>query len=200
MAICREKPVYLPPLESLGLDPLSDLPSLSSQGESLAKMTEDQAMIKITEDVKEFFTVRDLDEAEAYFTTLPAVHHFRLVDKLTSSAVEKKEADVQLVADLFSCAVSKKLVSSAAMDEGLVPITEMIEDIAIDAPKAYAFLSTIIKSTALAEERQTALALKSMASDELLPLLIYLFNFGKKQEAKQKEQEVRRQEEELMRK
>ena len=143
----------------------------NDEEESPGEMTEDQAMTKIAEDLKEFFAVRNLDEAEAYFTALPVVHHFRLVDKLASSAVEQKEADVQLVADFFSLAVSKELVSSSAIEEGLTPTTEIIEDIAIDAPKAYTFLAMIINATGLAEERRRALASKSSASEELLALL-----------------------------
>ena len=71
-------------------------------------------MIKIAEDLREFLAVRNLDEAEVYFTALPAIHHFRLVDKLASLGVERKEGDAQLVADFFSLVVSKGLVSSTA--------------------------------------------------------------------------------------
>lgn len=64
-------------------------------------MPDDQAQKKIQEDVKEFFAVRSLDEADVYFTALPAQHHSKLIDKLVSSAVESKEADAKLAADLF---------------------------------------------------------------------------------------------------
>lgn len=145
--------------------------SENEEDETPAEMTGDQAMKKIAEDLKEFFAVRNLDEAEVYFTGLPAVHHFRLVDNFTSSAVEAKEADAQLVANLFSRAVTKELCTSASFEEGLSPIAEIIDDIAIDAPKAFSLFATVVKAAGLDEERRARLASKSMDSDKLLALL-----------------------------
>lgn len=134
-------------------------------------MTEDEALKKIAEDSKEFFGVRNLDEAEVYFTNLPPVHHFRLVDKLASSAVENKELEAQLVADFFARAASKKLCTATAFEEGLSPISELIDDIAIDAPKAFTLFAIIVKGAGLDEDRRTRLASKSMDNDRLLALL-----------------------------
>ena len=86
----------------------------NDEEESPIEMTEDQAMTKIAENLKEF-TVRNLDEGEDY-TALPVVHHSRLVDKLTSSAVKQKETDAQLATDFFNRAVSKELVSSTTIE------------------------------------------------------------------------------------
>jgi translation initiation factor 4G len=134
-------------------------------------MTEEQAKKKIAEDSKEFFAVRNLDEAEVYFTNLPAAHHFKLVDKFASTAVELKEPDAQLVADLFARVVSKEMCAPAAFEEGLSPIAEIIDDIAIDAPKAPSLFAIVVKGAGLDEERRTRLASKSMDSDTLLALL-----------------------------
>lgn len=139
--------------------------------EAAAEMTEEQANKKIAEDLKEFFAVRNLDEAEVYFTSLPAIHHFRLVDKFTSRAVEAKEADGQLLADFFARAVEKSLCSSAAFEEGLTPIAEIIDDIAIDAPKAMSIYVKVVKSAQLTEEQRTRLSSKSLDGDQLLALL-----------------------------
>ena len=65
-------------------------------------MTEAEATTRI-KDSKEFFRVRELDEAEVYFTKLPSEHWHKLV----STAIESKAADAQLVADLFTRAVSR---------------------------------------------------------------------------------------------
>lgn len=48
-------------------------------------MTEAEAKARIDEDSKEFFSIRDLNEAEVYFTKLPVEHRPRLVDKLVFS-------------------------------------------------------------------------------------------------------------------
>ncbi|KAG1746339.1 hypothetical protein EDB19DRAFT_1688939, partial [Suillus lakei] len=64
-------------------------------------MSEADAKKKIDEDVKEFFAVRNLKEADDYFTDLPYEHRFRLVDKLVASALESKEMDARLVGGFF---------------------------------------------------------------------------------------------------
>jgi translation initiation factor 4G len=47
----------------------------------------------------------------------------------------------------------------------------MIDDIAIDAPKAFELFVTIIKGASLDEERQSRLASKSMDSEKILAML-----------------------------
>ena len=147
------------------------LESENSEDEATLEMTEDEAMKKIAEDSKEFFGVRSLDEAEVYFTTLSPVHHFRLVQTLASSAVEDKESEAQLVANFFYRAASKKLCAAAAFEDGFLPISESIDDIAIDAPKAFPLFAIMVKGAGLDEERRTRLASNSVDSDKLLALL-----------------------------
>jgi translation initiation factor 4G len=138
---------------------------------TLAEMSDEAAKKKIDEDSKELFGVRNLAEAEVYFSALPAQHHHKLVDKLVSTAVESKEVDAQLVSDLFAIAASKNLCSPAAFEEGLVPTAELIEDIAIDAPKAFELFATMVKGASLDGERRSRLASRSEASEKLLLLL-----------------------------
>ncbi|KAG6880510.1 hypothetical protein C0993_006144, partial [Termitomyces sp. T159_Od127] len=129
------------------------------------------AVKKIEEDMKEFFAVRNLDEAEVCLASLPAAHHFRLVDKFTARAIEAKEAEAQLVAELFVRAVEKELVAPEAFEAGFLPIAEVIDDVAIDAPKAFVYFAKVVKSAGLDEERRARLAAKSMDEQKLLDLL-----------------------------
>jgi len=141
------------------------------EASALSEINEEAADAKIKEDVKEFFNVRNLDEAEVYFNTLPPQHHHSLVNQLASSAVESKEPDAKLVADLFTRAKNKGLCSPDAFEEGLTPTAEIIEDIAIDAPKAWTLFVTMVNGAELDEEHRTRLASKSTDSDKLLGLL-----------------------------
>uniref|UniRef100_D8Q9Y9 MI domain-containing protein n=2 Tax=Schizophyllum commune (strain H4-8 / FGSC 9210) TaxID=578458 RepID=D8Q9Y9_SCHCM len=134
-------------------------------------MSEDAAKKKVEEDVKEFFAIRNMEEAENYFTTLPANHHHLLIDKLVTQAMDRKEADVKLVGDLFTHALGKKLVSTEALEEGIAPTMEFIEDIAIDVPKAWDFMATLVKAACFDEETRTRLANKSSNADKMLSLL-----------------------------
>ncbi|KAF8817033.1 hypothetical protein BYT27DRAFT_7075594 [Phlegmacium glaucopus] len=139
--------------------------------EASIEMTEEMALKKVNEDLKEFFSVRNLEEAEVYFSSLPSRHHHLLVDKFVSSAVESKEDDAKLVSQLFAIAVSKELCSAASFEQGLSPVAEIIDDIAIDAPKALQFLAIMVKGADLDQERVSNLASKSMDSDKFLALL-----------------------------
>ncbi|KAJ3966054.1 armadillo-type protein [Lentinula raphanica] len=118
------------------------------------EMSEQEAKKKISEDVKEFFAVRNIDEAE-----------------LVNHAIESKEADARLVGDLFQRAASKQLCSSSALEEGFLGVAEFLDDIAIDAPKATDLLAIMIKGADLGEEQRTNIASKSVENgDKLLKL------------------------------
>ncbi|KAF9560955.1 hypothetical protein CPC08DRAFT_455778 [Agrocybe pediades] len=165
----RSKPLETETAETSS--PAAESESGSSEDEAVPDMSEADADKKIKEDIQEFFGVRNLEEAEVYFSKLPSQFHHRLVDKLVSKAVESKEADAKLVSEFFELAATKELCSPAAFEEGFMPIAELIDDIAIDAPKALQLFALMLKGAKLDEERRTKLASKSMDSEKLLGLL-----------------------------
>jgi translation initiation factor 4G len=133
----------------------------SPEEEPQAEMSEADAKRKLSEDLKEFKSVRNLDEAEDYFISLPHYHHALLVEQFVSFAVESKETDAQLVADLFARAVNKSLCSSSAFEEGFGLVSEFIGDVAIDAPKAPNYFALMVKASGLGDEERTRVAQKS---------------------------------------
>ncbi|KAH9485515.1 Eukaryotic translation initiation factor 4 gamma [Psilocybe cubensis] len=167
----RSKPVESEATELETASPVAGSESDSDEeAASEVEMSEADALKKIKEDLKEFFAVRNLEEAEVYFK-IPAQHHHTLVDKFVSSAVESKEADAKLVSDFFEAAASKELCTAQAFEDGFTPIAEVIDDIAIDAPKAFQLFALMIKGAKLDDDRRQRLASKSMDSDKLLALL-----------------------------
>jgi translation initiation factor 4G len=124
-------------------------------------MSEADAKKKIDEDMKEFFAVRNLEEADVYFADLPHEHRFRLVDKLVASALERKEADARLVGELFARAESNGLCTLGVFEEGFMPMAEFLDDIAIDAPKAYDNMAIMLKGAGFENEPER---LKRIAS------------------------------------
>ena len=86
-------------------------------------------------------------------------------------AIESKEADAQLVADLLERGRSKGMCSPAALEEGFMPTAELLDDIAIDAPKAFDLMAIMMKGANFDEEQQSRIAGKSMDNDKLLKLL-----------------------------
>ncbi|PBK74050.1 hypothetical protein ARMSODRAFT_569249 [Armillaria solidipes] len=133
-------------------------------------MTDREAKKRIAEDIKEFSAVRNLDEAEVYFTQLSAKHHPLLVDKLISFAVESNEADAQLVAQLFSRASTKNLCTIADFESGFAGVLEFLDDIAIDTPTAFKLMAIMMKGPAFDDEQLTRLALKTDSVKALLLL------------------------------
>ncbi|KAH9919377.1 uncharacterized protein B0H18DRAFT_1027823 [Fomitopsis serialis] len=116
---------------------------------SVPPMTEDEAKSQVSEDSREFFSTRDLDEAEVYFGKLPSEHRWLLVDKLVASAFESNDADAQLVADFLSRAVSKNLCSRESLEKGFNPTAEVLDDIAACAWRAFNMMSMMKKGAGL---------------------------------------------------
>lgn len=145
----------------------------SQAAPALASMTEEQALKQIDEDVKELMSIRNVDEAEEYFAKLPVEHRHRLVDKLLMQGLEAKEDVVDLFCQVFARCVSKNLCSAATFEDGFTPAAEMIDDIAIDAPKAFTFFVKLMQSAGLDkdEERRERLAGKSIDNEKMLKML-----------------------------
>ena len=75
---------------------------------------------------------------------LPLEHCHLLVD---TKAGELKQADAQLATDLFECVISRNLCSPASFEEGFTPIAELIDDIAINTPKATELFAIVIEGS-----------------------------------------------------
>ena len=136
-------------------------------------MSEVEANKRIAEGIKEFFAVRSIVESGEYFTELPSEHHHRLVSEMVFKAAQSKEADGKLVADAFARATEKKLCSISAFEEGFLSVAENLDELVIDAPKAFQLVATMMKGAGLVkDENQWArIAQKSMDSDKLIELL-----------------------------
>jgi len=156
----RKRLALLPrtkPVGDVKVEEESAAPSeASDDGEP--SLTEEQASAKINEDLKEFWAVRNLEEADSYFPTLPVAFKARLVDKLIGSALERKEADAMLLAELFARAVEKEACPSSSLEEGFSSQIEFIDDIAIDVPAAYKLMAILLKGSKLTMDKVEELA------------------------------------------
>jgi len=166
----EESKVSTPAVSEVGSD---DETSGESGTPAMALMSEEDAKAKIEEDVKEFFGIRMLDEAESYFSNLPTEHRHRLVDILVTKSIEMKEPDVRLVGDLFVRVREKDLCSPEVFEEGFNGLAELLDDLAVDIPKAWSYFVTLLKGSGLDqdEERLARIAEKTMDPDKLNRLL-----------------------------
>jgi translation initiation factor 4G len=158
----RDKPTEEEPA------PASEEASEGEVGDSVMSKADAK---RIETDTEEFFSVRNLEEAEVYFTNITDKHRFRLVDKFVAIAIESKEVDAQLVGDFFRHAAFKKLCSPASFEEGFLRTAEVLDDIAVDVPKAFDLMAIMMKGANLDEDRRRRIAAKCIESDKLVALL-----------------------------
>jgi translation initiation factor 4G len=180
----RRKLNLLPRSKPVGEESKVSTPAVSEAGSddetsgeagtpAMASMSEADAKAKIEEDVKEFFGIRSLDEAESYFSSLPMEHRHRLVDILVVKSIEMKEPDVTLVSELFIRVREKGLCSPEVFEEGFNGLAETLDDLAVDIPKAWSYFIVLLKGSGLDqdEERLARIAEKTMDPDKLNRLL-----------------------------
>ncbi|KAH8109017.1 ARM repeat-containing protein, partial [Phellopilus nigrolimitatus] len=83
-----------------------------------------------------------------------------LVEKFVMLIIESKEADAQLVGDLFERAISRSLCLPASFEEGLILAAELFDDITIVALKEFDLMVNVMKGAKFDEERRTRIANK----------------------------------------
>ncbi|KIJ38678.1 hypothetical protein M422DRAFT_60796 [Sphaerobolus stellatus SS14] len=136
----------------------SQAPSeLPSEDEEEPSLTADQAKAKINENAKEFWAIRDLDEAEHYFIGLPQAFRGGFIDKLVGTALERKDVDAALLGQLFGRAHEKGICKDDVLEGGFLLNIEFIADIAIDVPAAYKLMAIMLKGSQLPKAKDRLL-------------------------------------------
>lgn len=130
----------------------------SESAPAAPSMTEEQAKTKIDEDLKEFWSIRDIDEGVRSFEALPDEFKGKFVDKLVGKAMDSKEADVKVVAELFSRAADSGACPASAFESGIAGTIEFLDDMAIDIPQAYPLMARLLRGSKLPQESVEALA------------------------------------------
>lgn len=135
-------------------------------------MLRTEAKTMIEGDSKEFFSLRNPDQGEVYFARLPVEHRHLLVDKLVTRAIKLKDADAQLVANLFHRACSKNLCSPAAFEKGFIPTARKLDD----ATKAFRLFAIMFNGAGLDTdaERRARIASVSVGNEEVFAILLLL--------------------------
>ena len=95
------------------------------------------------------------------------------VQMTDEDAFDVAEDVVDVISQVFARAVSKDLCSPAHFEEGFLPTAEIIDDVAIDAPKALTFFAKLLKGAGLDKdvERRERITSKSLDSEKLLGML-----------------------------
>jgi len=123
----------------------------SNVGAAAPSMTLERAKQKINEDIKEFFMLKDLNEGEGYFESLPPDFRNELIETLFHKAIDAKESETQLVAELFDCAASKGLATESQFEKGFECDMKSLEDISVDVPQVYTTVAKLMRAAKLSE-------------------------------------------------
>ena len=123
----------------------------SNVGAAAPPMTLERAKEKITEDLKEFFMLKDLNEGECYFESLPSDFRNELIETLFHKAIDAKESETQLVICLFERAASKGLATESQFEKGFEGDMEFLEDISVDVPQVYMTVAKLMRAAKLSE-------------------------------------------------
>jgi translation initiation factor 4G len=124
---------------------------LAATFEEPPSMTEEQARVKVEEDLKEFMQIRDIDEAVGYFESLSSDMRYLLVDKFVTK-MDSKEPDVVLICELFERVALSGLCSVEVFEQGFAPTIEALDDIALDVPPAYTVMARLLRASKLPRE------------------------------------------------
>lgn len=101
--------------------------------------------LKVENTAKELFSLRDMKEAMLSLNELAAYScNDELVNQLIISVIERKSDDVKLMVKLFTEANNEGVISLEDFLSGLKKFAPKIDDISIDVPAAFDYLSNIM--------------------------------------------------------
>ncbi|CAO1637043.1 unnamed protein product [Parajaminaea phylloscopi] len=129
------------------------------EDEEPKELDDSAASRKISEDVKEFFQVKSVEEGLVAMKSLPTSRRGQFVAAIIETVLNKKEDDVRLVGKLFTGARESSRLSDADFETGFKDAgIAMLDDIAIDVPSVYNFMAILLVSSGLPSENVEALA------------------------------------------
>ncbi|KAH7329849.1 armadillo-type protein [Rhizoctonia solani] len=144
---------------SLGGSPVQEPPTELEPKISSFKWTEtviskdpmavEKAQKKVDEDVKKYLAVENVDEAIMALKALVSEHRHLFVDKFVNSSMDGGNKVVVLAEKLFATARSRSAISPEGFERGLIPTSEMADDLSIDVPKTYEWLARMIYAAGL---------------------------------------------------
>ncbi|PWN49489.1 hypothetical protein IE53DRAFT_141109 [Violaceomyces palustris] len=122
-----------------------------------ADLSDEAAKTRISNDVKEFLSVKDVGEGAASIAALPLNRRAEFVKQIVDIALNKKEEDVKNVAALFARLRSDGLVDDEAFVSGFKDHVEFVDDLTLDVPQAYPFLAKLLVGSGLPHDKIEAM-------------------------------------------
>ncbi|KDN49919.1 hypothetical protein K437DRAFT_73771 [Tilletiaria anomala UBC 951] len=124
---------------------------------AIAEISDEQAKTKIDNNVKEFLEVKNIEEGKSSIEALPVSRRPDFIKAIAAAAMDKNDAVVQLVAQLFGALKSADIVDDDMIVKGFKDHVDYLDDTSIDVPNAYAFAANMLVGSGLPKERIEAM-------------------------------------------
>jgi translation initiation factor 4G len=154
------RPLQLQPRSKPTADDAADTPAEEEEGEVKEDEPEQAATGELDEatkrsidnSVQEYLSVKMVDEAKQTFEALPVRHRGELAKAFLAKGIDGKVDTVAAVIKLFKGISEAEIIPSEIFRDAFVPTMVDLEDIAGDAPKAFANAASFLKAAALTKE------------------------------------------------
>ncbi|KAF9900703.1 hypothetical protein EC991_007020 [Linnemannia zychae] len=113
------------------------------------KKTKDEAQRSIQNTLKEYLSLKDMNEMMISVKELDAVYRPLLVTEFINQSMEMKAADVDSIAEVFKKLAAEKIVSAEDFETGFADPLEFLPDTAIDVPNAYKYTAQLLEAAGM---------------------------------------------------
>ncbi|KAF9921923.1 hypothetical protein FBU30_008015 [Linnemannia zychae] len=113
------------------------------------KKTKDEAQRSIQNTLKEYLSLKDMNEMLISVKELDAVYRSLLVTEFVNQSMEMKAADVDSIAEVFKKLAAEKIVSAEDFETGFADPLEFLPDTAIDVPNAYKYTAQLLEAAGM---------------------------------------------------
>ncbi|KAI8599107.1 hypothetical protein EDD21DRAFT_169515 [Dissophora ornata] len=124
--------------------------SKSGDADSAApKKTEDEAKRSIENTLKEYLSLKDMNELLTSVKELDACYRPLFVTEFVNQSMEMKQSDVDSIAEIFKKLTSEKVLSEEEFETGFADPLEFLPDTAIDVPNAYKYAAQLLEAAGM---------------------------------------------------
>lgn len=153
-SVDSEKPVERPRLKLLprSAPPAAAEAEANSATEPVSeapKKTEDEAKRSIANTLKEYLSIRDMNELLMSAKELDACYRPLFVAEFVNQSMEMKQSDVDSIAEIFKKMTSEGVISTEEFETGFADPLEFLSDTAIDVPNAYKYAAQLLEAAGL---------------------------------------------------
>ena len=132
----------------------------AAEGEESAAegMSDEDAKRKVSNDVKEYLAIRDINEGVQSIEALPEQYRTSFVEALVAAVLDKKQDNVDDAAKLLGSLREQNLVTVDTLHDGFKEQVTYLDDTSMDAPSAYSYMAQLLVRSGLPREKIDSLA------------------------------------------